>query len=247
MQMILYTHTRSSACYDDVDFLIALEVAMADKEEHFIKTVKIPRKDVSEGVLIPILESPWPGFEPHPLYPVTATVKAAHDGRSLNLLYHVVEPELRRMCTHHNDNVWTDSCVEAFLANPALHQKEYVNFEFSASTFSLAGRGTGRAGRVLYDVEKIASLPIDFHILRNTATFEGMDSGSEWLFSVSIPLAEFGLAVSGSDIGGLRLKGNFYKCGDDLSQPHYLMWNPIDTAKPEFHSPQCFGILELED
>ncbi len=219
---------------------------MVAQEGCFVRTIKVPRRDVLEGTLVPILESPWPDYGPQPLYPVAATVKVAHDGRNLNFLYHVVEPELRRMCTHHNDAVWTDSCVEAFLANPAINEKEYVNFEFSASTYALVGRGVGRAGRTLYDVEKIATLPIEFHLLRNTAAFEGMDGGSEWTLSVSIPLAEFGLAMPGSDIGGLRLKGNFYKCGDGLAHPHYLMWNPVDTAKPEFHSPQCFGILELE-
>lgn len=220
---------------------------MADMEERFVKTAKIPRRDdVSEGILLPILESPWPGYEPQALYPVTATVRAAHDGTNLKLFYHVVEPELRRMCTSHNSDVWTDSCVEAFIKNPSLNTEEYVNFEFSASTYALAGRGTGRAGRVLYDIQRIDALPIQFQLLRNTATFEGMPSGSEWTLSVSIPLAEFGLAEPGKDIGGLRLQGNFYKCGDGLTHPHYLMWNSIDTVKPEFHSPQCFGILELD-
>ncbi len=248
MVMMMYTHIRLPVVdlMAGPDLSKVLEDAMADMEGRFIRTARIPRRDVSEGVLLPIMESPWPGFEPQDLYPVTATVKVSHDGRNLNLLYHVVEPELRRMCTCHNSEIWTDSCIEMFLSNPAVNEKEYVNFEFSASKYALVGRGSGRPGRILYDSEKIDSLPIEFRLLRNTATFEGMESGSEWTLSVSIPLAEFGLAVSGEDIGGLQLKGNFYKCGDGLTQPHYLMWNPIDTAKPEFHSPKYFGILDLE-
>jgi hypothetical protein len=39
---------------------------------------------------------------------------------------------------------------------------------------------------------------------------------------------------------------NFYKCGDETPEPHFLSWNPIDLPKPNFHVPQFFGQLELE-
>ena len=41
------------------------------------------------------------------------------------------------------------------------------------------------------------------------------------------------------------LKANFYKCGDKLSVPHYLSWNPVTTEKPDFHRPEYFGLLEF--
>lgn len=246
MTMMLYTHTRLFRAVLARSIHMFSEVVMDAVDDRFVRTVRVPRRDVADGAMVPVMESPWPGFEPDPLYPVTVFAKVAHDGRNLNVLYHVVEPELRRMCTNHNGDVWTDSCVEVFLLNPAISGNAYVNFEFSASTYALAGRGTGRTGRELYPVEQVAALPVEFHLLRNTATFEGMSCGSEWTLSVSLPLARFGLAPADSDIGGLRLKGNFYKCGDGLDRPHYLMWNPIDTARPEFHSPACFGFIELE-
>jgi hypothetical protein len=39
---------------------------------------------------------------------------------------------------------------------------------------------------------------------------------------------------------------NFYKCGDDTSKRHYLSWNPVKTAKPDFHRPEYFGILNFQ-
>ena len=39
---------------------------------------------------------------------------------------------------------------------------------------------------------------------------------------------------------------NVYKCGDNLSQPHFLSWQPIHTDKPNFHVPQFFGEVEFE-
>ena len=44
--------------------------------------------------------------------------------------------------------------------------------------------------------------------------------------------------------GGV-LYANFYKCGDDTPQPHFISWSPIDLPKPDFHAPQFFGVLEL--
>ena len=44
---------------------------------------------------------------------------------------------------------------------------------------------------------------------------------------------------------GLRLRGNFYKCGDATVQPHYLAWNPVTSAVPAFHRPEDFGEIVL--
>ena len=49
-----------------------------------------------------------------------------------------------------------------------------------------------------------------------------------------------------TDLSGMTIRANFYKCGDKLQQPHFLSWNPISTPRPNFHVPQFFGTLELE-
>src|SRR3546814_9695772 len=61
-----------------------------------------------------------------------------------------------------------------------------------------------------------------------------------------IPLAVFDAHVVGS-LAGRRCTGNFYKCGDDLPEPHYVAWNPIDNPTPNFHLPQYFGELRSEE
>ena len=45
---------------------------------------------------------------------------------------------------------------------------------------------------------------------------------------------------------GEVIKGNFYKCGDKTEIPHFGMWSPIDSEKPNFHQPQFFGEMEIE-
>jgi hypothetical protein len=37
---------------------------------------------------------------------------------------------------------------------------------------------------------------------------------------------------------GVTWRGNFYKCADDTSHPHWLTWSPVTNAKPSFHLPK---------
>jgi hypothetical protein len=39
-------------------------------------------------------------------------------------------------------------------------------------------------------------------------------------------------------------RANFYKCGDETSQPHWAAWHPVEALN--FHLPQCFGQLRFE-
>ena len=41
-----------------------------------------------------------------------------------------------------------------------------------------------------------------------------------------------------------RWRGNFYKCGDETSHPHWASWNPIERF--DFHQPECFAPLTFE-
>ena len=44
---------------------------------------------------------------------------------------------------------------------------------------------------------------------------------------------------------GLRLRGNFYSCGDLSPAPYYAAWSEVDTGTPDFHRPEYFGELLL--
>jgi len=43
-----------------------------------------------------------------------------------------------------------------------------------------------------------------------------------------------------------KLEGNFYKCADETSTPHYVSWSEISTAAPDFHKPEFFGELNFQ-
>ena len=67
--------------------------------------------------------------------------------------------------------------------------------------------------------------------------------GGSWELTVFIP-AE--CLPEGFLKSGREFTANFYKCGDNTVQKHYLTWAPIDTEKPSFHQPQCFGKITLQ-
>ena len=45
---------------------------------------------------------------------------------------------------------------------------------------------------------------------------------------------------------GIVWRANFYKCADETSHPHWLTWSKVNRPQPEFHVPECFGILSFE-
>ena len=168
---------------------------------------------------------------------VEVSVRLCHDQQNLHVRFSVMEKQLRRMTTEHNQKTYTDSCVEIFLQSEG--QSEYVNFEFSASTKILVGRGEGRDNRTLYPVSLIERIPVSVQILENCI------ERSIWRLEASIDLALFGLVEPNSSLSGLILKGNLYKCGDGLKEKHYLSYAPIGKIKPDFHAPAFFIPLQF--
>src|SRR5690625_7269945 len=64
----------------------------------------------------------------------------------------------------------------------------------------------------------------------------------EWSLTAIVPVEIF-VHHQGLELSGLRDRANFYKCGDETETPHYLSWNPIDSARPYFLHPYYFVIM----
>jgi hypothetical protein len=75
--------------------------------------------------------------------------------------------------------------------------------------------------------------------------YEGNRQVSDWNMYLEIPKKALGFDAHES-LSGQKIKANFYKCGDETPEPHFLSWNPIDLPQPNFHAPQFFGLLNLE-
>lgn len=147
------------------------------------------------------------------------------------------EKEPRAVFTHYNEPVYTDSCLEFFAAwaigqNPA--DTRYMNMEMNARGTLLSCLGADRSSRTPVRDLTGGALP----------DVTGDVTTAGWSVTAGIPAALLG-KVYGLDPAvfapGYRFCGNFYKCGDRTAVPHYGMWNPVGTEKPDFHRPEYFG------
>ncbi len=163
---------------------------------------------------------------------VEASVRLRWEESKLVLRFMVAAPELRRMTQQHNEAVWEDSCVEAFLQREG--SDEYVNVECSASTRMLVARGSSRHGRVYYPVEFIDTIPLTITVLEHS------NERGRWRADLELDLVALGLMKSDERMEDVRLRGNFYACGDKTEAPYYLAAGEIMTAAPDFHRSEYF-------
>lgn len=194
-----------------------------------------------------------------PACPTTA-LHLAHTGTMLFVRFEVQSRGLRAMHTHDLEHVNEDSCVEFFVTN--ADQSRYFNFEFNCL-------GVCNASHRISKSEDVCRLTLDElqSILRHSsiitvpptdssqplsAPFDLRDGNFCWSLTVGIPLSSLNItpamltAPNGMPDAGFTLRGNFYKCGDLTSEPHYLSWAPITFPRPNFHLPAFFGNLILE-
>lgn len=178
----------------------------------------------------------WQGYD----YMPDVQFVIAYNDNEIFLKYYVRESFLKAEMTESNQNVFEDSCVEFFVApgNDGI----YYNFEFNAIGTCLLGSGKGRADsrRVApAHIDKVRRLPS----LGNTPFAERKGEFS-WELTIAIPYAVF-FNHDVKELRGKSFRANFYKCGDKLSIPHYVSWNPIGTEKPDFHRPEYFGEVKF--
>lgn len=216
-----------------------------------MKTLSIPKQPIKEyesiaermkflsevGASAKIDQVNWPDQFAKEL-PVS--VHIAHDNEYLYLLYKVEGEKLRTFGTNDFDSVWEDSCVEFFMQREG--EQEYRNFECNALGTLLASKRFSRdtAVKLTDNLPDIVRFSTIYHKYQN-----GVEV-SDWSLYLEIPKSALGFEEDDS-LAGQFIRGNFYKCGDETPEPHFLSWSPIETEKPDFHQPQFFGLIKLED
>ena len=189
------------------------------------------------GLCLDINQVNWSNDFPK-LLPVT--VHIAHDNQKLYLYYQVQGEELRTVNTKDFMSVWEDSCVEFFMQRKG--EKEYRNFEFNPHGVLLASKRESRESATELSEELMSSI-YRFTTIQHVYK-EGVQL-SNWTLYAEIPKEALGFTAT-ENLSEQAISANFYKCGDETNEPHFISWNPIDTPKPDFHVPQFFGDLIFE-
>lgn len=181
----------------------------------------------------------WP--ETYPYCP-KVEVALAHDGKNIFVHYRVTEKSVRAMAGHDNGSVWEDACCELFIS-PEPADGIYYNIECNCTGTLLLGQGAGREDRTRADQEVMSKID-RWTTLPLKAVFEEKPIDGEWQLALRIP-AECLFMHNITDLSGKKVRINVYKCGDELSTPHFLSLFPIDNPTPNFHLPAFFGEAEF--
>ena len=163
---------------------------------------------------------------------VRAFGRFCYDPANLYVRLWAVEKNIRAEYTAPLSPVHLDSCLEFFFMREG--DSRYFNFEINPNGCLHIGYGSGRQNRSV-----VSPSGADPFRIRTERTPDG------WAASWQIPLSF--LRLFRPDFAfAEKLRANVYKCGDLTEQEHYLSWNPVISAEPDFHRPQDFGIMTFE-
>lgn len=183
----------------------------------------------------------WPAFPYHPL----AEFRIMHSETEIYLQYHVREQGARATFDYDAGSApYKDDCVEFFMI-PSDRDPSYFNLEMNC-----IGHGTFDYGPSLGQRHCCGDAVIS-QIRRESTlgskAFGTREGEQEWTITIAIPKRLYAqVDLDLTQFSGRTVRANFYKCGDKTAVPHFLSWNPIDTPKPAFHVPECFGEIRFE-
>jgi hypothetical protein len=172
-------------------------------------------------------------------------VRLLHDGRNIAGQFLVEDRYVISKATEYQQSVCVDSCVEFF-----FQPKEtggYFNLEINCGgTFLLHYIGTemGSVKHTPVSAEHARLLSI-YHSMPATVLTERTEP-TDWRIDFRFPLAMLEPYIGQlTDFGGQSWMGNFYKCADHSSHPHWGSWAPIGE-KLNFHQPGHFQRIQFE-
>ena len=213
-----------------------LEVNELKFREKYPALDEISKKLDNLNIRNPIEEVNWENFD----YKPEVTFSIGYTENEILLKYYVTEDYFKAEKTESNQMVCEDSCVEFFIS-PA-DDGIYYNLEFNGIGTCLMGTGTARENSTRADPEIIS------RIRRKTSagkeTVKERNGEFSWTITMAIPLNIF-FQHEIKELKGKVFRANFYKCGDKLSVPHYVTWNPVRTERPDYHQPKYFGLLKF--
>jgi hypothetical protein len=175
------------------------------------------------------------------------SARLLYDTQGIHGMFRVEDRYVRCLRTGYHDPVWKDSCVE-FFARPKA-DRGYFNFEFNCGGAFLCCYITNpeKDGDWFKEFVKVPARIGQTIQARSSLPARVEPENPEpvvWTLSFFIPftLFEHYLGPLG-DLPGQVWRGNFFKCAEENSHPHWASWAPVDEFN--FHRPNCFGALRF--
>ena len=175
------------------------------------------------------------------------TAQLGHSRTHLHLRFSVHDQYVLSETLQLNGPVCTDSCVEFFVEPvPGLG---YFNLEINAGGTVHCSHitdptptPTGFAACAPLSTSELATFAIATTLPRVISP--EIATPLDWALCATIPIELFSKRLGRTPPVPGNWRGNFYKCADRSSHPHWASWSPIGE-RLAFHVPEHFGTLEL--
>jgi hypothetical protein len=173
--------------------------------------------------------------------------RLVHHAAGLSGIFRVDDRYVRCRRTEYASEVWKDACVELFVEpKPGLG---YFNFEFNCGGAHLCSHIVNPE-RTADGFRQFTRIPAE--IGRRVAVRASLPPRVEpeiagpltWTLRFFIPFALLEHYVGPlGPLAGQTWRGNFFKCAEENSHPHWAAWSAVDAF--DFHRPHCFGTLRF--
>ncbi len=163
---------------------------------------------------------------------ISGKAELSYDDKALYVRLSATERDIRAELKEPLDQPCRDSCLEFFFS-PVDGDSRYFNVEFNPNALMFLGFGAGRD-------TLIRLMPMSDSLF----SAESRKTGDGWEIEYAIPHAFVRLFFpTYAPARGYKMHGNFYKCGDETKNEHYLSWNPVRSDLPDFHRQSDFGTI----
>jgi hypothetical protein len=176
------------------------------------------------------------------------SVRLLHNGDAIHGIFRVEDRFVRCVRANYGSEVWKDSCVE-FFAQPRP-DSGYFNFEFNCGGAFLCNHilNPERAPNGFKEFTRIPEVSgsgIGVKSSLPQKIEQEMKDPVIWTLQFSIPLSLLEKYVGPiGRLNGQKWRGNFFKCAEEVSHPHWAAWSEVDEFN--FHLPRCFGTIVFE-
>jgi hypothetical protein len=175
-----------------------------------------------------------------------AHVKLQYTDEHLYVVFRVQDRYVRCVETRYCGKVYEDSCVEFFFSPVPDQPAPYFNIEANCGGTVLFRHQTGLLVNTRQVEEGDSRLLQIAHTMPTTVDPELADPVT-WVLAYRIPFAVLEKYAKVVRPGpGVAWRGNFYKCAETNSHPHWGSWAPIVRPKPDFHRPEFFAPIVFE-
>jgi hypothetical protein len=175
------------------------------------------------------------------------SARLLYDANGIHGIFRVQDRYVRCVRTEYLQEVWKDSCVEFFVQ--PRPDRGYFNCEFNCGGAFLCYYVTNPE-RTPHGLKEFTRVPASIGQTIQTRSSLPRRIDPEittpvlWTLRFFIPFALFEhyLGPLGAPSGQVW-RGNFYKCANESSHPHWASWSPVDELN--FHRPTCFGTIRF--